>query len=120
MYIMSSIIKNYHNSFLKKDNYVYQLRDKSVFCKLIKNSSILLLGFIKKIINKKCNQSLKNKTNKFIRSIGKLIATTLFMENFMIRAKKDNFSNREQNNNSNMQKIVITNYHHLIFTENHL
>lgn len=117
---MSSIIKNYQISFLKKDNYACQLSDKSAFCKPIRSSSTLLLGYTKKIINKKCNLKLKNRINRLLRSIGKHIATTLFMENFMIRAKNNNFNKREQNNSRNMQTILITNCRHLIFTDNHL
>lgn len=117
---MSSIIKNCQISFLKKDNYACQLSDKSAFYKLIRNSSTLLLAYTKKIINKKCNLKLKNRTNRLLKNIGKHMAMTLFMENFMIRAKNNNFNKREHNNSRNMQTIVIANCRLLIFIDNHL
>ena len=117
MFIMSSIIKSCQNSFSKKDNYDSLLKDKNVFSRQIKSSSILSLEYLKRIINKKYNLKLKSRTNRQYKSIGKHIILILFMANIMIKASSNSFNKKGLNNSANMENKMMANYHHPMYIE---
>lgn len=89
-------------------------KDRKFSYLTIKNSTILLLEFSIRTMNKESNKNKRKSSRMFNLGFGKPMIMTPFMESSMILKKKKNSKNKGKNWRNNMERISQKNFLPLI------
>ena len=117
---MSLITKNYLIITSRTGSSDFLLRDKRTCWLRMINNSISLLMCIIKVMKKEPNMRKTSSKIILCLNIGILMIMILYLENSMMKIKKRSTNRRENKKRLSMVRIVIKNYHLLMYTDNHI